>query len=119
MTQTPDIESSSLREIGDVNLNYLVLVQRLLREDFAVGLYRTGLSEETGRIVLQLSFQQTVTLASSTTLLCGLRLDDASMLAALTHSGLSDSLQQARMTMAMAKAPAIKLQAVAAHTGSI
>lgn len=112
MTHPHNVDLSTLNEIRDVNLNFLVLVQRLLREDFAVGLYRTGLSEDTGRLLLQLSFQQVIALASSTTLLCGFRLDDASMLAALTKSTLGVALQQARVTMAMTQAPALKPQSL-------
>ncbi|MVW70030.1 flagellar transcriptional regulator FlhD [Bordetella sp. 15P40C-2] len=105
-------DDTALSEIRDVNLNYLILAQRLLREDFATGLFRTGLSEETGRIVLQLSLQQVVALASTTALLCGFRLNDASLLSALSKSGMNGALQQARMTMALTQAPTMPLQSV-------
>jgi flagellar transcriptional activator FlhD len=112
MTQNSGCDDTVLNEIRDLNLNYLVLAQRLLREDFATGLYRTGLSEDTGRVILQLSLQQVVALASSTALLCGFRLDDASLLTALSKSGMNGALQQARMTMALTQAPAMTLQSV-------
>lgn len=112
MTQSAFINTTVLDEIRDLNLNYLILAQRLLREDFSIGLYRTGLSEETGRMIMQLSLQQTVALAASTTLLCGFRLDDASLLSALSKRGMNGALQQARMTMALSQAPAMPLQSV-------
>ena len=112
MTQSANVDVAALNEIRDVNLNYLILAQRLLREDFSIGLYRTGLSEETGRMIMQLSLQQTVALAASTTLLCGFRLDDASLLSVLSRRGMNGALQQARMTMALSQAPATPLQSV-------
>lgn len=112
MTLPQTTDAASLNEIRDVNLNYLILAQRLLREDFAVGLFRTGLSEEQGKVIAQLTLQQTVALASSTTLLCGFRLDNASLLATLSKVGASSPLHQARMSMALAQAPTMKAESV-------
>ena len=112
MTQSANLDAATLTEIRDVNLTYLLLAQRLLREDFAIGLYRTGLSEETGHIIAQLSLQQTVALAGSNTLLCAFRLNDASLLSALSKTGVSGALQQARMTIALSQSSVMQLQAV-------
>jgi len=112
MTQFCSSDDASLGEIRDVNLNYLILAQRLLRDDFAMGLYRTGLSEDMGRLIVDLSLQQVVALASSVGLLCGFRLNDASLLAALSKEGMNGALQRARMTMALTQAPAMQPQAV-------
>jgi len=112
MTQISSVAPALLDEIRDVNLNYLILAQRLLREDFATGLFRTGLSEEMGRVIGQLSLQQVVALSSATTLLCGFRLNDASLLEALTKIGMNSAIQQARVTMALTQTPAMQPQAV-------
>jgi len=114
MTQITSTEDTALAEIRDVNLNYLILAQRLLRDDFSVGLFRLGLTEETGKIINQLSLHQLVSLASSSSLLCGFRLNDASLLASLSKDGMNGALQQARMTMALAQAPAMQPQPVTA-----
>jgi flagellar transcriptional activator FlhD len=114
MTQSCGTDDTSLNEIRDVNLNYLILAQRLLRDDFATGLYRTGLSEDMGRVIAQLSLQQVVALSSSVGLLCGFRLNDASLLSALSKEGMNGALQRARMTMALTQAPAMQLQTVVA-----
>ena len=84
-----------VNEIGDVNLSYLLLAQRLLREDRASAMFRLGLSLELAEILGSLSLSQVVKLASSSLLLCRFRFDDHAILSALTHDGKNIALQQA------------------------
>lgn len=98
--------SSALNDIREVNLSYLMLAQRLLRDDLAEGMYRLGVSEDVATILLQLSPVQLVKLAMSSQLLCGFRPDDYRLLGALTSDVLGGVLQQAHSAILLAQHPA-------------
>ena len=88
-------EDSSTNEIGDLNLTYLLLAQRLIREDVATAMFRMGLSRKVADLLGNLSLSQIVKLAASSLFLCRLRLDNQPILSALVQSDKSFSLQQA------------------------
>ena len=88
-----------LQDIQEVNLSYLMLAQRLLRENLAAGMFRLGITEDVADILLELSPAQLVRLASSTSLICGFRLDDYNLLSTLTRDVLDGVLQQAHTTI--------------------
>lgn len=87
--------STNTNEIGDLNLAYLLLAQRLVREDPATAMFRLGLSRELADLLGNLSLSQIVKLAASSLLLCRFRFDDHPILSALTHDGKNLALQQA------------------------
>ncbi len=100
----PKVEDTTgLSDIQEVNLSYLLLAQRLLRENFPVGMFRLGCSEAVAQILLGLSPAQLVKLASVNTLICGFRLDDYKLLSALTQDVLGGVLQQAHSTILLAQ----------------
>jgi len=106
---------SGLSDIKEVNLSYLLLAQRLLRENFAVGMFRLGCSQSVAQVLLDLSPAQLVKLAGSNTLICGFRLDDCKLLSALTQDVLGGVLQQAHSTILLAQqAPGAVLERAAA-----
>jgi flagellar transcriptional activator FlhD len=74
----------TLESIREINLSYIMLAQRLLREDRAVGMFRLGLSAELADLLAGLTLAQVVKLASSEQLLCFFRFNDHTMLSALT-----------------------------------
>src|SRR5699024_11781214 len=82
LMSTPD--QSLLQDIHEINLSYLMLAQRLLRDDPASGMARLGINEDVAEILSSLSPAQLVRLASSTSVICGFRLNDYDMLNALT-----------------------------------
>ena len=82
-------------EIGDLNLAYLLLAQRLVREDAATAMFRLGMTRELADLLGNLSLSQIVKLAASSLLLCRFRFDDHPILSALTQDGKSAALQQA------------------------
>jgi flagellar transcriptional activator FlhD len=92
-----------LNDIREVNLSYLMLAQRLLRENLPAGMFRLGFNEDVADIVLNLSPAQIVKLAGSNSVLCAFRLNDAQLLASLTHEVLGGVLQQAHSTILMAR----------------
>lgn len=97
------LDSALLTDIREVNLSYLMLAQRLLRENLAAGMFRLGFCEDVADIILNLSPAQIVKLASSNSVLCAFRLNDAQLLNSLTHEVLG-VLQQAHSTILMARA---------------
>ncbi|WP_296663068.1 flagellar transcriptional regulator FlhD [Paraburkholderia sp.] len=78
-----------LSEIKDVNLSYLLLAQRLLREDKPAGMFRMGISEQLADVLAGLSMAQTVRLAASNQMLCRFRFDDHTILGTLADKGKS------------------------------
>lgn len=98
-----NLDSALLNDIREVNLSYLMLAQRLLRENLAAGMFRLGFGTDVADIVLNLSPAQIVKLAGSNSVLCAFRLNDAQLLASLTHEVLGGVLQQAHSTILMAQ----------------
>ncbi len=89
------ITTGTTNEIGDLNLTYLLLAQRLVKEDLASAMFRLGMSRELADLLGNLSLSQIVKLANSSLLLCRFRFDDPPILSALTHDRKSLTLQQA------------------------
>lgn len=94
---------SALNDIQEVNLSYLLLAQRLLRENYAAGMFRLGFSPDVADIIMQLSPAQLVKLASSNSLICGFRLDDYALLSSLTQDVLGGVLQEAHSTILLSQ----------------
>jgi flagellar transcriptional activator FlhD len=88
-------ETARTNEIGDLNLSYLLLAQRLVREDVASAMFRLGMSRELADLLGNLSLSQIVKLSNSSLLLCRFRFDDHPILSALTHDHKNLALQQA------------------------
>jgi flagellar transcriptional activator FlhD len=65
-----------LDEIREANLTYLMLAQRLIREDRAQALYRLGLSEEVADVIGALSAGQILKIAASNLVMCAFRYND-------------------------------------------
>lgn len=97
------LDATLLNDIREVNLSYLMLAQRLLRENLAAGMFRLGFDADVAEIVLNLSPAQIVRLASSNSVLCAFRLNDVQLLNSLTHEVLGGVLQQAHSTILMAR----------------
>ena len=95
------VETGTANEIGDLNLTYLLLAQRLVKEDVATAMFRLGMSRELADLLGNLSLSQIVKLASSSLLLCRFRFDDHPILSALTQDGKSLPLQQAHAAIVL------------------
>jgi len=95
-------ENAATTEIGDLNLTYLLLAQRLVREDVATAMFRLGLSREVADLLGNLSLSQIVKLAASNLFLCRLRFDDHPILSVLTQNGKDLALQQAHAAILLA-----------------
>lgn len=104
----PVTDNSLLSDIQEVNLSYLMLAQRLLRENYAAGMFRLGFDTDVADIVLRLSPAQLVKLAGSSSLICGFRLNDYELLSSLTQDVLGGVLQQAHSTILLAQRAAVQ-----------
>src|SRR5690606_25566355 len=104
--QMPVTGNSLLNDIQEVNLSYLMLAQRLLRENFSAGMFRLGFDADVAETILRLSPAQLVKLAASNGLVCKFRLNDYELLSSLTQDVLGGVLQQAHTTILMAQQPA-------------
>lgn len=96
------VETGTSNEISDLNLSYLLLAQRMVREDAATAMFRLGMSRELADLLGNLSLAQIVKLAASSLLLCRFRFDDPPILSALTHAGKNLALQQAHTAILLA-----------------
>ncbi|MBP0638507.1 MULTISPECIES: flagellar transcriptional regulator FlhD [unclassified Cupriavidus] len=95
-----------LRDVQQLNLSYLMLAQRLLRQHEAEALFRLGMRQELGRALAELSPAQMVALARSNLLLCRFRLDDCKVLASLTAAEARHPLGGMHAAIVMASQPA-------------
>ena len=97
--------SDMLNEIREVNLSYLLLAQRLLREDKPMGMSRMGISDQLADVIANLSLAQTVKLAASSQVLCRFRFDDHAVLSTLADKGKTSAISQAHSAILMASQP--------------
>ncbi len=100
------LESSEvLQEIREVNLAYLLLAQRLVRENQVEAMFRLGVSKEIADILAKLTSAQLVKLAASNMVLCRFRFDDHALLSTLTHTAKSHDMQQIHAAILLARQP--------------
>ena len=90
------------KEIADLNLTYMLLAQKMLREDKAAAMLRLGISGEMADLLIGMSLAETVKLATSNFVLCAFRLDDLPVFRTLMQSGKDRSLQQAHLSIVLA-----------------
>lgn len=98
-------DTTVLDDIRELNLSYLLLAQRLLRDNEAVGMLRLGLSKEVARLLKKLSLAQTVRLASGSEILCRFRLNESIVLSAMNEDAMSLAMNRARVALHLAHQP--------------
>lgn len=86
--------NEQLQSIHNVNLSYLLLAQRLIRDDKYLAAFRLGLSDATIDILKDLSLPQLIKLSSTGQLICRLRLDNEDVIECLTKDSRIDALQR-------------------------
>lgn len=95
---------SLLNEIQEINLSYLLLAQRLLKEDYATALFRLKVDADMAELLMSLSARQLGRLAGINQLLFKLSLDDAAQLRRLTHNQREQGMAQTHAALLMASA---------------
>lgn len=74
-------------DICELNLAYLLLAQRLIREDRVTAMFRLGLSEEVATVIGHLPLSRIVKAASVGIVLCRLRMENKAALELLSEAG--------------------------------
>jgi|SRR6185369_653977 len=92
--------ANASQEIADLNLNYVLLAQKLLRQDRASAMLRLGISGELADLLVRMTLAQIVKLANTNVVLCSFRLENAN----LVQDAKSPSLQQAHINIVFASA---------------
>jgi flagellar transcriptional activator FlhD len=100
--------NDSSESIREINLSYIMLVQRLLQKDRSAGMLRLGLSKEVADILAALTLAQVVKFAASNHLLCSFRFNDHAMLSALTDSTHRADIAEERAAVSMVRQQAVQ-----------
>lgn len=95
-------ENGILPEIRDANLSYLMLAQKMIREDKAAAIFRLGLSKPIADLIEGLSSAQVIKLAASSMMLARFRFDDSAILGMLTNYNKDYSLAKSHAAILMA-----------------
>ena len=95
-----------MSEIREANLSYLLLAQRLIREDRAEAMFRLGISEEVAGVVADLSMGQILKIAASNMLMCSFRFSEDMVWNLLTSHSKDADISRMHASLLMASAPA-------------
>jgi flagellar transcriptional activator FlhD len=98
------VPTDMTKEIADLNLTYMLLAQKLLREDRAAAMLRLGISGEMADVLAAMSLAETIRLAASNFVLCAFRLDELPILQNVMQGERQPSLQQAHLSILLAGA---------------
>lgn len=82
-----------LHKIYEINLSYLLLAQRLIKQDRYAACFTLGISDARIDILQDLTLPQLIHLASMDRLICQLRIDSVETLNAVTKRSRLDALQ--------------------------
>ena len=98
------MNADASREIADLNLTYMLLAQKLLREDRAAAMLRLGISAEMADLLAGMSLTDVIRIASSNFVLCGFRLDELPIVRTVMQGDRQAALQQAHIAIVLAGA---------------
>jgi flagellar transcriptional activator FlhD len=91
-----------VKEIGDLNLTYLLLAQKMLRLDRVSAMLRLGLSNELADMLVGMSLSQVIRMAAGNVALCGFRLEQLPPVRALMDEGKDPVLHKAHVAIVLA-----------------
>jgi flagellar transcriptional activator FlhD len=94
-----------LGEIRDLNLVYLMLAQRVLREDLESGMFKLGLSRPLAERVLTLSSAELLKIASVPMLVPSFRFDNERVLSLMAGNGRDELASGIHATILAATCP--------------
>ena len=95
-------DNEILSEVRDANLSYLMLAQKMIREDKPAAIFRLGLSKPIADILEALSSSQIIKLAGSSMMLARFRFDDGVILEMLTNYNKDPMLAKSHALILMA-----------------
>ncbi|GAA3539948.1 flagellar transcriptional regulator FlhD [Zobellella aerophila] len=93
---------SILDEIQELNLSYLLLVQRLLSEDRAIAMFRLKIDEPMADLLSSLSIKEISQLSRMNQLVSRPSFEDAAQLETLLRNQRGQGLTQTHLAMFMA-----------------
>lgn len=96
-------ENKFAEDIGELNLGYLLLAQRLIKEDMASAMFRLGLSRDLAIKLSHLSITSIVRMANSGHLVFGFRLDEMALTTAITDAHKMNDFKQAHTAILLAR----------------
>ncbi|HWI83349.1 flagellar transcriptional regulator FlhD [Ramlibacter sp.] len=99
--KTFDGTNEASQEIADLNLTYMLLAQKLLRQDRVGAMLRLGISTELADLLIGMSLAQIIKLATSNFVLCAFRLDDLPV-AQVVQGTRQAALTQAHLSIVLA-----------------
>ncbi len=99
-------DQETVDSIQEINLSYLMLAQRMLHKDRAVGMFRLGLSGQLADLLAGLTLAKVVKLATADQLLCFFRFNDHTMLSALTQPAKHADIAPTHAAVLLAGRPA-------------
>lgn len=94
-----------LDEMREVNLNYLLLAQNMIKSDKTTAVFRLGISQAVADLIEALSPAQVLQLARSGMLVSRFRFDDGAVLGMLTSYTKDRALAQSHAAILMANQP--------------
>lgn len=96
-------DNTLLDEIQDLNLSYLLLAQRMLREDRTAAMFRLKIDADTAEVLSELSSRQLSGLARTNQLLCGFAGYSAESLRQLTDNPRDQGMGSLHASLLMAR----------------
>lgn len=106
--------ADATREIADLNLTYMLLAQKLLRQDKAAAMLRLGISAEMADLLIGMSLSEVIKIATSNFVLCAFRLDELPIVKTVMQGDRQAALQQAHISIVLAASQAAAPLAAAA-----
>jgi len=95
--------------IRDINLNYLMLAQQMIKEDRAAAIFRLGISQDFVDMLSGLSPAQVIKMAVSNMLLCRFRFDEQLLLNMVTDYNKDKLMSKAHTAILMSAQPVQEL----------
>lgn len=92
-TSSIEINNEKLKDIYRMNLSYLLLCQRLIREDKSVAQYHLGITNDVMSKLITLSLPQLLNLSSINQLIFRLHIESEKVIEILTRDSRIEALQ--------------------------
>jgi len=95
--------------IREINLNYLMLAQQMIKKDKPAAIFRLGISQELVEVVGDLTPTQMIKMAASNMLLCRFRFDNNLLSNLLEDYSKGRMMSQAHAAILMSAQPVEEL----------
>jgi flagellar transcriptional activator FlhD len=96
--------AEATKEIADLNLTYMLLAQKLLREDRSAAMLRLGVSPEMADLLIGMTLAEVIKISNSNFVLCAFRLDELPIVRSVMQGSRERTLQQAHISIVLAGA---------------